>query len=317
MRCHRQTELILLLTAVVLTATIFGCGKKGDPTLKSYDKPEAPSSIGVVHRENSIFISWAYPQTKEYLLSQFHILRSAGSGFEKLAIVDKESRSYVDKEISTGITYEYRVIAQNLRGTQSNSSAAASVAPVKVPLRPTKLTYSISENTVTLAWEPGTRGDLFNVYRSTEKGRYGMKPINSEPLSMPSFRDTFSVNTVFYYTVRSLTGGSVRDEGPASEELTIDAADLVPAMPLNLQAFPAPDKVFLSWAELDELWITGFNVYRKTGNSDFILLGRSQTPTFLDPEAPVSNRDYRVTALGTSQEGPAAEIRDVIFIPQR
>jgi len=123
--------------------------------------------------------------------------------------------------------------------------------------------------------------DLFNVYRSTEKGKYGMRPINPEPLSEPAFKDTFSVNSVVSYTVRSLTGSSVRDESSASEELTVDAADLVPQMPLNLQAFPAPDRVILSWTELDELWITGFKVYRKTGDGDFILWAGRRPRHFL------------------------------------
>ncbi|MBI5074564.1 MAG: hypothetical protein HZB62_05275 [Nitrospirae bacterium] len=305
------------MTAILLSIAVFGCGKKGDPTLKSYERPETPSNLGIVHREDSLFITWAYPPAKEYLLSQFLVLRRTGQEFEKLAVVDKESRSYIDTKISAGSTYEYKVVSQNLRGVQSSDPAAVSASPLQAPLRPTKLSYSVSGNTVTLVWEPSARGTLFNVYRSTEKGKFGMKPINPEPLSEPIVKDAFSVNTVFHYTVRSLTGGSARGEGPASDELTIDARDLVPPMPRNLQAFPAPDKVFLSWTELDELWITGFNVYRKTDNDDFVLLGKTQTPAFLDAEAPSSKKDYRITAVGISKEGPAAEIKSIFYIPQR
>lgn len=314
---HHIRDLFLILTVVLLTTALLGCGKKGDPTLKSYEKPETPSNLAVVHREDAIQITWAYPPAKEHLISQFIVLRAAGSGFEKLSFVEKEKRSYIDREIRTGTTYKYKVISRNPLGVFSNDSAVVSAAPVQVLLPPSKLSYSVSGNTVTLAWERTDRGALFNVYRSTEKGKYGMQPINPEPLSEPTLKDSFSVNTVFHYTVRSLTGSSIRDEGPASEELTVDAADLVPPVPANLQAFPAPDKVFLSWRELDERWITGFNVYRKADSGNFVLLGKTQTPTFVDPEAPASKRDYRVTAVGVSKEGPAAEIKDIIFIPQR
>jgi hypothetical protein len=314
---YKRNYLLLILTAVLLTAAVFGCGKKGDPTLKSYEKPETPSHIAVVHREDDMFIKWAYPRAKENFIAEFIVLRSTGSEFEKLSHIDKEKRSYVDKDIKIGNTYEYKVISQNLRGVYSNDSAIASVSPVQVPLPPTKLSYTVSGNTVALAWERTNQGTLFNVYRSTEKGKYSMKPVNPEPLSEPGFKDTFSVNSVFHYTVRSQTGSDVRDEGPASEELTVDAADLVPPMPANLRAFPAPDRVILLWTELDELWITGFNVYRKTDNNDFVLLGKTQTPTFLDPEAPASKRDYRIAAVGTAKEGPAAEIKNVVFIPQQ
>jgi len=307
----------LILTVVLLTTAVFGCGKKGEPTLKTYERPETPSNLSVVHRENAMFITWAYTRAKEYLITQFIVLRSTGSEFEKLAHIDKEKRGYIDKDIKIGSRYEYKVISQNFRGVYSNDSAIASASPVQVPLPPTKLSYTVSGNTVTLVWERTDTGTLFNVYRSTEKGKYGMKPLNPEPLSEPTVKDSFSVNSVFHYMVRSLTASSVRDEGRASEELTVDAADLVPPMPLNLQAFAASDKVFLSWTELDELWVTGFNVYRKTDNNDFVLLGRTQTPTFLDPEAPAIKRDYRVAAAGLSKEGPAAEIKNIIFIPQR
>ncbi|MDP2156360.1 MAG: hypothetical protein Q8K68_01455, partial [Nitrospirota bacterium] len=221
------------------------------------------------------------------------------------------------KDIKIGNTYEYKVISQNLRGVYSKDSAVVAASPVAVPLPPEKLSYTVAEDTVTISWKPVIKGSLYNVYRSATPGAYGMKPINREPLSEPAIKDTFSVNSAFHYTVRSLTGGSARDEGSASEELTVDAADLVPPMPVNLQAFPAPDKVLLSWTEIEERWVTGFNVYRKKDNGDFIRLGKTQTPTFLDPEAPASKRDYRVAAVGTAKQGPVAEIKNIIYIPQQ
>jgi len=316
MRCHERKQFFLILTAVLLTAAVFGCGKKGDPTLKSYEKPDAPSNLTAVHREGAIFITWAYSPAKEDRIAEFILLRSTGSEFEKLSHIGKERRNYRDSDIRLGNRYEYKVISQNLRGVYSNDSAIASASPVQVPLPPTKLSYTVSGNTVALSWERADKGTFFNVYRSTEKGKYGMRPINPEPLSEPAFKDTFSVNSVVSYTVRSLTGSSVRDESAASEELTVDAADLVPPKPLNLQAFPAPHNVILLWTEMDALWVTGYNVYRKKEGSDFVLLGKTQTPTFLDPEAPASKRNYRVAAVGTAKEGPAAEITNVIYIPQ-
>ncbi|MBI5848133.1 MAG: hypothetical protein HZB31_09335 [Nitrospirae bacterium] len=314
---HTRKDLLLVLTAVVLTAVVFGCGKKGDPTLKSYERPETPSGLGIVHREDAMFISWAFPPAKEHLITQFIVLRSTGSEFKKLSPVDKEKRSYIDKEFAAGNTYEYKVIAQSLRGAYSADSAAASASPAQGPLPPAKLSYAVEGNSIILAWDRANTGALFNVYRSTEKGKYGMMPLNQSPLSEPRFKDTFSAHTVFYYTVRSLTGSSIRDEGPASEELTVDAADLMPVIPRNLQAFPAQDKVFLSWTELDEIWVTGFNVYRKIDSNAFILIGSTQTPAFLDPDPPASKRDYRITAIGIAKEGPAAEIRDIMYVPQR
>ncbi|MBI5634239.1 MAG: fibronectin type III domain-containing protein [Nitrospirae bacterium] len=317
LRCHNCRHLFLILAAVLLTTTISGCGKKGDLTLKAYERPETPSRLTAVHREDALYLKWAYPPAKENLITEFIVMRSSGSDFEKLSSISREMREYIDIDFRPGSTYEYRVLSQNLRGIYSNDSAIASVAPVQAPLPPAKLSYTVSEDTVTIAWKHADTGTLFNVYRSPEKGKYGMSPVNTAPLSEPRFNDALSVNNVNYYTVRSLTGSSIRDEGPASEELKVDPADLVPSMPLHLQAFPAHDKVFLLWKEVDERWVTGFKVYRRTDNNDYVLLGKTQTPTFLDSEAPVTKRDYRVTAAGPAKEGPAAEIKNIIYIPQQ
>ncbi len=307
----------LILTAVLLSSAVLGCGKKGDPTLKSYEKPETPSNVAAIHREDAMFIKWAYAPAKENLIAEFIVLRSEGSEFEKLSHIPKEKRGYIDKDIKIGNTYQYKVISQNARGVYSNDSDIASASVVQVPLPPAKLSYAVAGDTVTLSWLPVNKGSLYNVYRSTTPGAYGLRPINPEPLSEPVFKDTFSLNTIHYYIVRSLTGSSSRDESAASEELTVDAADLVPPMPQNILAFPAPDKVFLVWTELDERWLTGYNVYRKSGSSDYVLLGKTQTPTFVDREAPISKRDYRIAAVGPAKEGPAAEIKNVVFIPQQ
>jgi hypothetical protein len=72
--------------------------------------------------------------------------------------------------------------------------------------------------------------------------------------------------------------------------------------------------VHLLWKEPPETWITGYRIYREISKEDgFILIGESQAPSFLDRESPLTKRNYRVTALGPSKEGPPAEIRDVEY----
>jgi len=313
----RSKQLVLILIAVMLATAVFSCGKKGDPTLKSYEKPETPSNVAAIHREDAVFLKWGYTPAKENLIAEFVVLRSTGAEFEKLSHIEKEKRAYIDKDIKAGNTYQYKVISQNFRGVYSNDSIVASASIVQVPAPPAKLSYTVAEDTVTITWVPVDKDSLYNVYRSTKPGIHGMKPLNPAPLSEPVFKDTLSLNTVNYYIVRSLTAGSARNEGAASEELVVDPADLIPRMPLNLQAFPAADKVFLVWTELDERWVTGYNVYRKIGAGDFVLLGKTQVPTFVDPEAPATKRDYRIAAVGTGKEGPATEIKNVVYIPQQ
>jgi len=301
------------LSVVSLTA----CGKKGKPTLKSFEKPDAPASLTAVHRGKTIVLRWSYDRPKESFIAEFIVLRSTGADFEKLTHLEKDTRMFVDRDIETGITYRYKIIAQNPRGVYSNDSPVVTAAPVSVPLPPVKLSYTVTGTTVILSWVPQNAGDKFNVYKSSEKGAYGLMPMNQTPLSEPVFKDALSVNTIVHYTVRSLTGSEIRDEGEASEELTVDPADLVPPRPENVRAYPSPDRIFLSWDEASEPWVTGYRVYRRIAGGEYMFIGKTQIPTFVDKDPADAQRDYRVAAVGPSKEGPAAEIANVLYTPQR
>ncbi len=62
----------LLFTAYCLLPS---CGKKGDPTLKSYEKPEPPSGLRAIHRESEIILLWEFPKDKEITIKGFHLMK--------------------------------------------------------------------------------------------------------------------------------------------------------------------------------------------------------------------------------------------------
>ncbi|HYQ48410.1 MAG TPA: hypothetical protein VEP69_05030, partial [Thermodesulfovibrionales bacterium] len=216
-----------------------------------------------------------------------------------------------------GTIYHYKIIAQSFRGVYSDASPIVEVSPVTVPQPPDSLSYTVSSNRITLSWSPRNAEDKFNVYKAAEKGSYGLSPLNPAPLSEPSFTETFSVNKIVYYTVRSLRGSAIRDEGGPSEELRFDPADLTPLPPENVEAYPAPDRVLLAWSISPEPWVTGYRIYRRTGGAEFILIGKTQIPTFVDMGSGLTQRDYRITAMGPAKESPAAEIMNIVHTPQR
>lgn len=165
-----------------------------------------------------------------------------------------------------------------------------------------------------LKWKSAGEGIFYNVYRSDVQGTYSQAPVNKDPLRDTSFKDTFSAKKPVFYTIRSLFGGGVRDEGPASEEVRIEPAELVPPAPEGLQAVATEGNAYLIWKEPRETWITGYRIYRETKKEEgYLLIGESQTPSFIDKDPPLTKRNYKVTALGPLKEGPSAEIRDVIY----
>jgi fibronectin type 3 domain-containing protein len=294
------------------------CGRKGQPTLKSYEKPAPPSGLSAIHRGSEILLSWEFPKDKEPTLKGFYLLRSSGADFERLAFLENDKRSYTDTAFKIGTIYKYKIVAANLRGITSKDSNIVTVTPETPPPPPGKVSDKVGRDSLLLTWESAGTGALYNIYKSYKQGTYSFRPLNKEPITAMSFTDTLDTKNVVYYTIRSLRGNAWRDEGNASEEIKIDPADFVPSSPENLKAVATQESVYLTWKEPPENWVTGYKVYREIeGEKDFKFIAETPIPSFIDKEAPLTKRNYRVTALGPSREGPPVEIDGVIFIGQR
>jgi fibronectin type 3 domain-containing protein len=305
---------MLLVVCVLLSA----CGRKGQPTLKSYEKPAPPSGLSAIHRGSEILLSWEFPKDKELALKGFYLMRSSAVDFEKLALLENDKRSYSDTTFKTGTIYKYKVVAANLRGIISKDSNIITVKPEVPPSPPGKVSFKVERDSLLLTWESAGAGVLYNVYKSYKQGVYALRPLNKEPLPGTSFSDELDIRKVVYYTIRGLRGNAWRDEGNASREIKIDPSEFVPSSPENLQAVATEESVYLTWKEPPETWVTGYKVYREIeGETSFKFIGETPIPSFIDKEAPLTKRNYRVTAIGPSREGPPAEIDGVIFIEQR
>lgn len=289
------------------------CGKKGDPTLKSYEKPVAPSSLMAVHRESETILTWAFPKGKEASIKGFYLLKSPGGDFQKIAFLEKHIRSYVDADFSAGSEYRYKIISQNLKGIFSNDSNVVVIKPRTPPAPPENLSFKVGADSLTLTWDSAGAGILYNVYKSEKPGEYSLSPLTKEPLMETSVKDRLNTSKPAYYTVRSLMGGESRDEGAPSADIKVDPAEFVPSPPENLQAVPTEQSVHLIWKEAPEEWVSGYKVYRERGMEGFRLIGETLTPSFADKEKASTTRNYRVTASGPSKESPPAEITGIVY----
>ena len=326
----------LLFTACCLLCS---CGKKGEPTLKIYEKPDPPSGLRAIHRESEIILLWEFPKDKEQSIKGFYLMRSTpentplssfgkgvpgeiskeGSGdFEKIAFLKNDIRSYADTNFKIGSEYKYKIILQDIKGITSNDSNIIHIHPQNPPASPENLSFKIEYHSIMLTWKSTGEGILYNIYKSHKKGLYSLMPLNEEPLKETLFRDYFDITKPVYYTIRSLTGSNIWNEGPASKEIEINPSEFVPSSPDGIQAIVTEDNICLTWKESPETWIVGYKVYREIDKKEgFIFIGETATPAFIDKDNPLLKRDYRVTVLGPSKESPPAEIKDVVFIPYR
>jgi len=255
------TRRVLLIYCCLLSTfcclLVSGCGKKGQPTLKSYERPAPPSGLGAIHRESEILLSWEFPKDKEDTLKGFYLMRSSGGDSEKLSFLENDKRSYTDTAFKIGTTYKYKVVAVNLRGIIGKDSDVITLTPGIPPPPSGKVSFKVGNDSLILSWESAGTGILYNVYKSYEKGVYSSIPLNKQPLTGTSLDDQLDTKKVVYYTIRSLMGNTWRDEGKESEEMKIDPSEFTPSPPENLEAVPTREGVYLTWKEPPENWITG------------------------------------------------------------
>ncbi|OGW54131.1 MAG: hypothetical protein A2Y81_11580 [Nitrospirae bacterium RBG_13_43_8] len=342
---NNKNKKLLVFRHVVFFVSYFfflvilaSCGKKGEPTLKSYEKPDPPSKLKAIHRESGIILSWDFPKNKEKTIRGCYLMKSmapyiplipsssrgdgnrskeGGGEVEKIFLKNTE-RSYSDKEFMIGSKYWYKIISQNLKGVLSIDSNIVAIEPKEPPPAPGGLLFKVEYGSLTLTWEDEGDGIFYNVYKSDKKGVYSLSPINTEPIKGTSFKDSFDIRKTVFYTVRGMRGGVVRDEGPPSKEIEVNPSNFVPSSPEGLQAIATEEGVQLIWKESPETWVKGYRVYRRIDKEEgFVFIGETPVPAYFDREKPATKRNYRVTALGPSKEGIAAEIRDVVLVPYR
>jgi fibronectin type 3 domain-containing protein len=305
---------LLLIFLFLLTS----CGKKGDPTLKAYEKPASPSGFSALHRESKIILSWNFPKNLESSIKGFYLLKSATGDFEKLSFLESNQRTFTDTNFSIGSEYRYKIISESMKNVLSDDSIMLSIKPKNPPDPPHEIQFNVEYNSLILSWSDVGEGILYNVYKSEKQGEQPPTSVNPEPIGETFFKDSFNVNKKVYYTIRSLTGSDIRDEGSASEEIVIDPGEFVPSAPGSLQAVPTRETIHIVWKEPAETWVTSYKVYRELDEKEgYVFIGSTFTTSYQDTENPLLKRNYRVTALGPAKEGPPAEIRDVVFIPTK
>jgi hypothetical protein len=315
-RIRTPLKVLFTFLLVSLLLLLCSCGKKGPPTLVSYKRLPAPKLLGAYHREGAITISWAFPVDNEDMTDTFVLLRASDGPFERIAFPGSGERSHADTDFRTGKQYRYKIVARNLRGILSDDSNILAVTPLQPPPPPGDISFVVKGNSVILSWQDEGKDIRYNVYKYFEDGNHAPSPVNASPLSGNKFTDTFEINRIVYYSIRSVVQNDVINEGPPSGKVEVDPFVLVPPAPEGIKAFAAPDRVILYWDASSEPWVTGFNVYRKIGDGPYGLIGHTQIPTFVDMERPSTKRDYKVSAVGPGKEGPGTEAKGVIYLPQ-
>ena len=310
-----------LLIITVCIVALVSCGRKGDPTLRSFEKPSPVTNIKAVHREDEIIISWDYPSSERDNIKGFYVERAEGApNFTSppLSFLKNDASRYTDKGFKLKTEYFYKIRVYSLRDVISDDSPLVKVRPLPLYEPPTGLSYVLTNESVKIQWDRLCNSISYNLYKSHEKGKYSASPFNSAPLKDNFINDKVDMNKPVYYTVRALQDTAIRDEGYPSAELEVSPGSFVPSRPSGLKYVIGDKKVYLMWDENSETWLKGYRIYRKRASDpEFSPAGESVTPAFADNEQLTSTTYYHVTALGPEKESIASGSVEVAPLVER
>jgi len=297
-----------VLLCLICLCSFVGCGKKGNPTMRSFEKPDAVKEMRALHRDGKVTISWSYSRQARILIKGFYIERAEGlSPFETIVFLQGDAVHYNDDRIEMNKEYRYKIRVYSMRNVISDDSPELKVVPLKLPAPPTDVTYRLTNDAVEITWGKGEDGITYNIYRSAEKGKY-QAPLNAKPLDKPFFRDGVGVEKTVFYSVRSIVESTIRNEGDPSADLEINPQSFIPAMPTDLRYVTSQNKGYLSWRENAETWIKGYKVYRARASGESLPVATVPVPLFVDDDPVTAGTSYYVTALGPVKESRPSEV---------
>jgi hypothetical protein len=219
-----------------------------------------------------------------------------------------------------GKRVEYGVLYENRKGRESPLSAVARIDPVAALAPPGAPKAESGDGLVALTWSapegsPASIG--FSVHRRLESSEsYSEAPLNSEPLSAPSFEDRTAVFGAksCYVVAAVLSVQTPSISSVPSEEVCITPLDqFPPPAPSGLVAVSGTEAILLSWRGVDAPDRKGYRVYRGASlEGPFQFVAEVKESTYQDKEAAPGERlFYYVTAIDDSpqtNESPPSEV---------
>lgn len=297
---------VLLIIALILLQS---CGRKAPPSLKAFEKPEAPSMVSAVQREDTVILSWTYLENLRRGIRGFHLFRSDHDGFEKIAFIGSEVNTFTDRTSEQGRTYKYKIVAQNFKGILSGDSNVITITTGPLPDPPRDVRVSVGPYSVELSWSSSGEGVCYNVYKTAGERGTGAVLMNRVPICGLAFVDgVLTPDETVYYSVRAVPQSDPGKEGYSSREVGLRPDDFIPSPPSDLRTVKGEDRVFLIWRESPESWVRGYRVYRRReGEPGYTFIGRAGSPSFADAEISDKKTWYMIRAVGPTRESEALE----------
>ena len=286
------------------------------PAAPDMSPPSAPGALSAtVVSASRVDLSWG-AASDNVGVAGYHVERCQGvgcSGFVEIATSAGSTASYSDTTVAAGISYSYRVRANDATpnlGPYSNTATALTPSPdMSPPSAPGALSATVvSASRVDLSWgaasdNVGVAG--YHVERCQGVGCSGFVEIATSAGSTASYSDT-TVAAGISYSYRVRANDATPNLGPYSNTATAltPSPDMSPpSAPGALSAtVVSASRVDLSWgAASDNVGVAGYHVERcqGVGCSGFVEIATSAGSTASYSDTTVAagiSYSYRVRA---------------------
>ena len=156
-------------------------------------RPGKPAGLrGASLKVKTVPLTWLANPEKDIVL--YHVYRKEGtdgSQFSNIVNVQGGLTRYQDRELQDGVSYAYKIQAEDKDGILSDFSDEIRVSTKPKPKMPEGLTGDHRNGTVKLTWKPGAEPDIA-YYKIYEKSFWGAEAVPGlEKITSPSV--TFKV----------------------------------------------------------------------------------------------------------------------------
>ena len=214
--------------------------------------------------DGSVSLNWL-PDNIANPRPKYYVKRSLTSGGPyTILTADQNSTGYLDKAVSSGMTYYYVVAATNITGISKDSEEVSVTVNPSNPVPGASLTATPGLSEISLVWTGFPQDMSYEVYRSLNRG--GPYSKLKSNLASTSYLDKSLTNgTTYFYVIRG-----ANPNGKSIQSNEVSAVPMgIPSAPINLTAKAmistpycggAPG-VILTWSP--SAYYTGFNLKRR------------------------------------------------------
>ena len=350
------------LIALFLPFAFSGCGRRRPPQPPIERVQQRTEFLSGVQRGNQVILSWPAPlrnapDKSVQSIRRIDVYRLAERPTAPLALTEEEfarrstvvgSVNYEQiKDAEGDLTYldslelagqptrlRYAVRYVNAAGQRAAFSNFLLIEPsAKVAQPPTLVETGkeISENAITINWQPPTKNiddstpvNLlgYNIYRMDESQLAASQtPINSALVSGTQYSDTtFQFGQNYTYFVRSVSLGTegAQVESLNSNPLSISPKDIFPpSPPASITIAAAPGRLSIFFPANPEPDVAGYHIYRSLDpdlpKGQWTKLTPSLlTRTTFQDENVESGKRYYYYLTATDQSGNVSEPSEVV-----